>query len=128
LGLVESEAVPVLRRLASDDIQLDWNARGRVAFFIALQELRVPCTRENFQDLYAHLVDHTTKFHARVPGLLEKELEELKQEGKNFDPADAASLREFLERGEYTVHADPKVNLLTMLQMALTCPRFLYQS
>lgn len=118
LGLVESEAVPVLRRLASEDIQLDWNDRGRVAFFVALQELRVPWTRQNFHNLYAHLVDWTTKFHARVPGLLEKELEELRQKGEDFDPADAPSLREFLERGEYTVHADPKVSLVTMLQMA----------
>ncbi|MBI4165281.1 MAG: DUF4238 domain-containing protein [Acidobacteria bacterium] len=124
LARVESEAVPVIRTLASNNIQLNWDDRGRVAFFVALQELRVPWTRQNFEEVYAHLADHLMKFTARVPGLLENELEELKEKGEDFDPADAASIREFMERGEYTVHADPKVSLLTMLQMAPMLHRF----
>ena len=58
-----------------------------------------------------------------MPGLLESDIEELRERGVESS-IDATALREFLKRGEYTVHADPKVSLLTMLQMAPMLHRF----
>jgi hypothetical protein len=127
LARVETDAVPLLRRLASERVQLDWHDRGCVALFIALQELRVPWTRRAFEELYAHLVNQMVRLRADVPGLLERDFEELRESGEGGSSVHAAALREFLKRGEYTVRADPKVSLLTMLQGAPVIHGFLIE-
>lgn len=118
LGLVENEAIPILRKMASQETQLSWEERDRVALFIAFQELRVPWTRENFEGLHGQLIKRLSEFHARIPGLLERDLRELEQKGEDLKGVTADSLREFLERGEYTIEVSPIVSLRSMLQLA----------
>lgn len=118
LGLVESEAIPILRKIASNNVQLNWDDRERLALFIAFQELRVPWARQNLEQVYASLVDHVGKFRANIPGLLERDLQELEDRGDSINGVTADSIREFLQKGEYQVEVDSAVSLLTMLQMA----------
>ncbi len=118
LGLIENEAIPVLRKMASQATQLSWEGRDRVALFVAFQELRVPWTRENFEGLHGQLIQRLSEFRARIPGLLERDLRELEQKGKDLKGVTADSLREFLERGEFTIAVSPVVSLLNMLQLA----------
>jgi hypothetical protein len=118
LGRVESDALPVLRSLAGGRFQNTWAERERLGLFIALQELRVPWTRKNFENMYGALVDHFAKFRARIPGLLEQDLRELEAEGEALQGVTADNLRAFLDRGKYTINVDPAVSLQSMIQLA----------
>lgn len=118
LSRVEAEAIPVLRSLASQTMQPGWAERERLAFFIALQELRVPWVRENHQQMYGQMMDWLTKAHARVPGLMERYLKEMEEKGQDLKGVTADSLREFLDRGEYTLTVDPLFSLQIMIKFA----------
>lgn len=118
LGMVESRAIPVLKKLASDDLQLNWEARDQISLFVAFQELRVPSARENYQNLLGQLVKRISEISASVPGLLESDIRELESKGESFKELTADSLRESLKRGEYTFKAGQKTSLLAMLTLA----------
>ncbi len=118
LGLVEGEAVPILRDLASKEFQPNWDQRARVALLIAFQELRVPWLRENIQDVQGEIVKWMAKSQASAPGLLESDLRELEERGRPITGVTADSLREFITRGEYDIQVNPAVSLLNMLQLA----------
>jgi hypothetical protein len=118
LGLVETDAVPIIREMASQDAQLTWEQRARVALFIALQELRVPWARQNVQNLSGDLIQRLAEFRATVPNLLEADLHVLEDQGQAVRGITADSLREFIQRREYTVEVNPIISLITMLRLA----------
>ncbi len=118
LQMVEGKAVPVLKRMAVDDVHVDWEGRNWVALFIAFQELRVSWTRKNFENVYVQLIRRLTELRASVPGQLERDLETLEREGNSMEGVTPDSLREFLRRGEYRLRISPVFSLATMLEMA----------
>jgi hypothetical protein len=118
LGWFESDSLPVLRSLANGSFQNTWAERERLGLFIALQELRVPWTPKNLENMYGVLFDHSAKFRAWIPGLLEQDLRELEARGEAVNGVTADNLREFLQRGEHTLKVDPVVSLKSMIQLA----------
>src|SRR5438034_3167821 len=94
LGAIESEVIPTLRRLSSQDFQLGWEDRLNIAIFVALQEFRVPRTRENVEEGYGKLINHTLSFSADAPGYFEQLLEELERQGQDIKGVTASSMRD----------------------------------
>ena len=118
LGIVESDAVPVIRKISSGDTQLTWDERNKLALFIGFQEFRVPWMRRQMEGLYGKLVDFVVRGHVKVPGLLERDMERLIDEGHNLEGVSPQSLREFIERNEYAINVSPQASLTTLVQMA----------
>jgi len=118
LSAVESDAIPVLSRLANENIHLPWEDRGKVAFFVALQELRVPWARDNAEKAYGELIRRISQMSAHFPDYYERILKEMEEKGEDLKGVTADSLREFIDRDEYTIEVDPILSLQTMLQVA----------
>ena len=91
---------------------------GIITLFVALQELRVPWTRQNLGNVYGQLVKRVNESRAAIPGLLERDLRTLEESGETLEGVTADSLREFLQRGEYTIEVNPAVSLRSMLELA----------
>jgi hypothetical protein len=92
LGTLESSAGNLLPRLVAGD-QLGQEQRGDVAFFLAIQHLRVPHTRTNLEEVFGKVAWKLLKVYHSIPGLLEKGLRDFEASGYDLQGVTAESIR-----------------------------------
>jgi hypothetical protein len=91
---LEGQAMPVLRKLVAKNYNVSTFERALLAYLIAFQEFRTPWARANFQKMELSLAEQLFHFSAKVPGYMERTLEELKKEGKVDGSVTADQIRE----------------------------------
>jgi hypothetical protein len=92
----ESLAAAIVRKLANDRCQLNWDERRFLGFYIAVQQFRVPATRESIEGSFGKEIDQFTKDQAFSPGVLEESLARLQHADDKPSNVTADSIRQAL--------------------------------
>jgi len=112
---LENHTAPVLSRLRGGDFQLSQQQRSEFAGFIALMMTRVPFFHDTVDNLAAEMTLLTTRALSREPGALEVAIRQVEQETGQSLNRTPEQLREFIDRGEYTVQQTSKAWTIRMM-------------
>jgi hypothetical protein len=115
-GDVESEAAPVLQRLATGDCSLDFHERYTVAKFLGFQLSRTPHVRNV---VHASFSEQAMEYIERIAND-DRELRRRLQRGYSGDIEPMASeIKEFVQERKFTVSTTKDVVLRTTVAFAL---------
>jgi hypothetical protein len=121
LGMAESAAMPVIKKLASEQCEPTPEERMAVGWFMGLQEFRVPGIRDQLDDGYINMIKQTLKVAAEVPGYLERiDAEVREKEGAHATAETTEEFREWIRNGfkGYELSVEASSSLSTMLKLA----------
>jgi hypothetical protein len=108
---VEVPGIAVIRRLSHNMKQLNWDERFHGANLIATQELRVPFMRDQFSNVMKKFYTSFMHSSIAVPGMLEKDLRQLQEEGKVAMTISADELRNAVTSGGVALEMKPEASL-----------------
>ena len=108
---IEGPGITVLRRVSCDMNQLNWREREQIAIMVAMQELRVPFMRDQLSQMMKGI--HTSFMHSIIskPGLLERNLEDLRAKGRVLGTITADEMRNAVINGDLTLEMFPEASL-----------------
>lgn len=117
---LENHTAPVLRRLRSGNVELSPQERSEFAGFIALMMTRVPFFHDTVDKLAAQMNLLMARALASTPGAMEAAITQFEQETGQSLNRTAEQLREFIDRGEFTVQQTSRAwTIRVMCQMML---------
>src|SRR5262249_812139 len=111
---IEGPGIPIIRRLASTSAQLNWEDRGKLSALIAMQEVRVPWMREQYEHMMLR-TGESFMYHAlQIPGYLERTLKKMEASGTDLKGVTAEDLRSSVFGGKIKLSVGPEASIWAM--------------
>ena len=111
---VEGPGIEVSRRLNAGQYNISASARGKLAFLMTIQELRVPWMRQNMENVMKSVQERIMNKMIDRPGFLEQRLIEMKEESGRENTVTADDLRDSIRSGQIGLAPNPGSSLWAM--------------
>lgn len=120
LSKVESDAIPILRRLneGTPPESLSDEQRGALSFLLAFMEVRVPRFRNMVETFTAEVMRDVGMLAASHPDYFKRTMIEASVAKGVDPPTNIEEIREWVLKGEYELTTDPIVSLRAFLEVA----------
>lgn len=129
LSRIESQATPLLRRLANggEPNDLDDEERGKLAYFIALLSVRIPGFRDAAEKFAADVMRKVSLLGAQHTEYFERTMRDAYAAKGKDPPKDIEAVRQFVLSGEYDVVTDRVFSLQILIQVAPRVAEYVYR-
>lgn len=112
--VIEGPGIAILRYIAKEMKQLNWEQRFRVAMLIAAQEMRVPHMRDQLTNAMKGITTAYMNSKISAPGVLEKYLERIKATNQTYSTVSAEDIRNAVRNGGITLDMHPEASIQAM--------------
>jgi hypothetical protein len=119
LSQLESEAVPILKKINSQNFEITEEEKVHLALFFASTMLRVPAWRNFVEKMHKEIVEKMMAATFSTPGALEGIQKQMEEEGRDVGEFGAAEMREYYKnnRDNFEAIIDPIVSLRPLSDM-----------
>jgi hypothetical protein len=112
--VVEGPGIAILRYIAKEMKQLDWEQRFRVAMLIAAQEMRVPYMRDQLSNAMKGITTAYMNTKVSAPGVLEAYLERIKATDNKYSTVSVEDIRNAVISGKIYPNMHPEASIQAM--------------